>query len=170
MESSPSYRKPTPEEVQRIVTRMRHRGTVNPMFDDVAKAFEKENPGLKCIWEHAPPDSKDQFDVQTREMFGYRVVMAEEIPAGVPTPHTQASGPVRVADMILMCVPVEIHDAYYAEITREAQEQANLPATEYQEALKMKASVGKHQGTSYGGVQTRREGATVDLDRIAEEK
>lgn len=158
-------RKLTEEEIKVLVTRLRHRGRVNPMFDDVSMAFERKNPHLGVKWEYAPPDSQDQFDVQTAEMAGYRTVMVSEIPEGVPTPHTQSSGPVRVADLILMAAPKELHEAYLAEDAKNAREASSLPKQEasFKGTLQSKGTTKEGKGSAYGGIKGSTEVVSVDL-------
>lgn len=163
----PDYRKPTKDEIKQIVARLRHRGFTNPMYNDPAKAFEKANPGWMTIWEYSPPDSKDQHEVMVRASLGYRLVKENEIPAGFTLPHTAKDGPVRVADMVLMTAPEELHKAIYAEAAKVAFEDSNLPLEEYKRSLEEKGSTGQMKGQALGDVQFASESINVDLGKLS---
>lgn len=164
---APEYRKPTKEEIKGIVARLRHRGFTNPMYNDPAQAFEKANPGWKTIWEYSPPDSKDQHEVMVRASLGYRLVKEHEIPAGFTLPHTTKDGPVRVADMVLMAAPEELHNAIYAEAAKIAYEDSNLPLEEYKRSLEEKGTTPGVKGQALGDVQFASESIQVDLGKLS---
>lgn len=163
-----SLRQPDEEALKKVAARMRHRGYTNILFDEVAAAFEKENPELKCVWEYAPPNTPSATEVMLRRMNGFRIVTMDEIPEGTPMPHTQESGEVRVADCILMCAPKDVYDAYYAKDFQEAAADANLPKEEYLESLKQKGTAGEHAGKAYGGITESTSLLEVDMKRATE--
>ncbi|NIN68896.1 MAG: hypothetical protein GTO63_30255 [Anaerolineae bacterium] len=165
---SQQLRRPNEDELRKVAARMRHRGFTNALFDEVSKAFEKANPGYKTVWEYAPPNSPDQNEVMMRQMHGFRLVGIDEIPEGVPTPHSQDSGEVRVSDCVMMCAPADVYDAYYAEDFKHALEDANLPKTEYLESLKQRGNIGDHKGIAYGGITESTEQLQVDMKKLTE--
>lgn len=159
-----TFRRPTKEEVEKAVTRLRHRGMVNTMLDGVAQAFAKAHPELGVKWEYAP-SAANNFEITTAKAMGYREVMVEELPPGVATPHSLSSGPVRTGDLILMAAPREIHEAYLAEDFRAAAEEADLPVEEYRRTLRGIPPGAK--GSAVGGVKQTVEYVGVDLEKVS---
>lgn len=165
---STESRKPTKDEIETTVTRIRHRGFTNALFDEVSQAFEAANPGLKVVWEYSPPNSPDQIDVRRREMYGFRIVTEDELPQGSIVPHTQEGGEVRVSDSVMMCAPKEIYDAYYAEDFQEAREDAMLPEQEYLNQIQERGATKLGQGKAYGKISHGSRVLSVDIGKAEE--
>lgn len=130
---------------------VRQRGFINALLNEPGQQYEKLNPKMRCRWVRFPPNG-DNSSVVAREMQGYKLVDASELPG---TASSQKSGLVRRGDLVLMAAPVEIHDMLAEADAQAALEDLRLPETAYRDALennKVQTSAGPDYAHPIGNI------------------
>lgn len=110
---------------------VRERGMNNALLDEPAQAYMRNHPGMRAKWEFCPP-SGDNSLVIAREMQGFKLIDAGEIPG---TASSQKSGVVRRGDLVLMAAPEDIYNLIQETDAKSALEDLKLPETSYRDAL-----------------------------------
>jgi hypothetical protein len=110
---------------------VRERGMNNALLDEPAQSYMKNHPEMRAKWEYCPPNGDNSL-VIAREMQGFKLIDASEIPG---TASSQKTGVVRRGDLVLMAAPSDIYDLIQETDAKAALEDLRLPETSYRDAL-----------------------------------
>jgi len=142
---------------------VRERGMLNAGLDQVAKAFESENPDMGFRWEFYKPSMDGGTDmVVNREAMGFRLVDASEIHlSDNPTPSAQKEGPVRRGDLVGMAGPRDVVNALRLSDAQAAHDDLQAPKAAFEENIS-KTKVATSDGTlegpqAFGTIKTKTE-------------
>lgn len=135
--------------------RLRSRGTYTETMEAIENSYLKSHPDKGVRWVYAPEDKQDFSKLIKRRAMGYKEVTTDEIDVGALFGHSSGSL-VRVGDVVLMSIDIDLQKQYALELHEIALENARRIRYEYYanvEALR----AGRHAGVPSGDIQIRDE-------------
>ncbi len=152
---SDAKKKETAKEKKTPSIRVKARGRISGLMDQLGDAYRKHFPDRDCRWVYAPTHKPELSNVLSRRAQGYEEVCicdlpeAEGLMAGLSPDDV-----VRVADTILMSIEAELREIFKSDLHSEAVEQSERVERKYYEelrALEEEAKTGsKHKVTPRG--------------------
>lgn len=144
---------------ERPSIRVRARGRLASITDELARLYREANPERDCRWVYAPTHKPELANVLTRRAQGYQEVTVNELPEAKDL-MTGASpdDAVRIGDVILMSIEAEVREIYKEELYQLAKEQGEQVQTQYyekiaEESQKSSISGRKHKAAAKGSVK-----------------
>ena len=145
------------ETAKRPSVRVRARGRVSSLMDQLGELYRSQHEGRDCRWVYAPSHKPELSNVMSRRAQGYVEVTFTELPEA--TDLMRGLGPddaVRVGDVILMSIEAELRDIFKQELQEDALEQGKRVERSYYDEISKLEDMGPdgkaHRSTPRGSV------------------
>lgn len=124
------------EEKKTPSIRVKARGRISGLMDQLGEAYRERHPDRDCRWVYAPTHKPELSNVLSRRAQGYQEVCIVDLPeAEGMMAGLSPDDVVRVADTVLMSIEAELREIFKKELHSDAVEQGERVEKKYYEQL-----------------------------------